>query len=50
MSTLKIAVLYDRVWEEDSADAGPQDKSPVTRTLTNASLLLASTFQNGGRF
>jgi D-alanine-D-alanine ligase len=33
MSTLKIAVLYDRVWEEDSADAGPQDKSPVTRTL-----------------
>ena len=33
MSTLKIAVLYDRVWEEDGADAGPQEKAPVTRTL-----------------
>jgi hypothetical protein len=33
MSTLKIAVLYDRVWEEDTADAGAQEKAPVTRTL-----------------
>ena len=33
MSTLKIAVLYDRVWEEETADASAQDKAPVTRTL-----------------
>ena len=33
MSTLKIAVLYDRVWEDETADAGAQDKAPVTRTL-----------------
>ena len=34
MSTLKIAVLYDRVWEDDAADAVPAtDKAPVTRTL-----------------
>ena len=33
MSTLKIAVLYDRVWEDEAADAGAQDKAPVTRTL-----------------
>jgi len=34
MSTLKIAVLYDRVWEDDAADAAPAtDKAPVTRTL-----------------
>jgi D-alanine-D-alanine ligase len=34
MSTLKIAVLYDRVWE-DEADDTPAlaEKSPVTRTL-----------------
>jgi len=34
MSTLKIAVLYDRVWEEEATEAAPAtDKAPVTRTL-----------------
>ena len=34
MSTLKIAVLYDRVWEEEASEAASAtDKAPVTRTL-----------------
>jgi D-alanine-D-alanine ligase len=34
MSTLKIAVLYDRVWEDEPAEgSAPAEKSPVTRTL-----------------
>ena len=34
MSTLKIAVLYDRVWEDEAAEgSAPAEKSPVTRTL-----------------
>src|SRR5687768_9355716 len=34
MSTLKIAVLYDRVWEDEAAEgSAPADKTPVTRTL-----------------
>ena len=34
MSTLKIAVLYDRVWEEEATEAAAAtDKAPVTRTL-----------------
>jgi len=34
MSTLKIAVLYDRVWEDESAEgSAPAEKSPMTRTL-----------------
>ena len=34
MSTLKIAVLYDRVWEDEAAEgSAPADKAPVTRTL-----------------
>jgi D-alanine-D-alanine ligase len=34
MSTLKIAVLYDRVWEDASPDTtAPTEKAPVTRAL-----------------
>jgi len=34
MSRLKIAVLYDRVWEDEPAEgSAPAEKSPVTRTL-----------------
>jgi D-alanine-D-alanine ligase len=34
MSTLKIAVLYDRVWEDEPAEgSAPAEKTPVTRTL-----------------
>jgi D-alanine-D-alanine ligase len=34
MSTLKIAVLYDRVWEDEAAEgSAPAEKAPVTRTL-----------------
>ena len=34
MSTLKIAVLFDRVWEEEASEsAAATDKAPVTRTL-----------------
>jgi D-alanine-D-alanine ligase len=34
MSTLKIAVLYDRVWEDEAAEgSAPAEKTPVTRTL-----------------
>ena len=33
MSTLKIAVLFDRVWEEEASESAATDKAPVTRTL-----------------
>ena len=34
MSTLKIAVLYDRVWEDEAAEgSAPAERRPVTRTL-----------------
>ena len=34
MSTLKIAVLYDRVWEDEPAEgSAPAESRPVTRTL-----------------
>jgi D-alanine-D-alanine ligase len=34
MSTLKIAVLYDRVWEDEAEEgSAPAERTPVTRTL-----------------